>query len=334
MTPAATALPEVPPAPAVLAGPPMLAVISNGGSTQNRRQRNWIDPYLASETNVRVLRTSGPDDIGRCLRDAAAAKAEIVVVNGGDGTADLVFGALLNERPFVRPPAVALLAAGKTNMTAAAWCGGGDKAAALQRLLHLRRMGTLLDRAVHRSILTVERGDGSSPLRGAFFGAAEAVDGILFCRRRIYPLNLPNAVSHGVAIGLLLWRSLVSGAGAKPISVRWDDAGEESGSFFFVGATTLGRLIVGLKPRPDVGIGPVTYLSLRTGPAAVLAAVPRLVAKTVASGIGRCVRRVDTLHLAFDGAYTLDGELYEARRDRPLVISARETLPIIRLGEP
>jgi hypothetical protein len=38
------------------------------------------------------------------------------------------------------------------------------------------------------------------------------------------------------------------------------------------------------------------------------------------------------LTLAFDGAYTLDGELYEACAARPLTLSADERLPLIRLS--
>jgi Diacylglycerol kinase catalytic domain len=312
---------------------PVLAVITNGGSTQNRKHANWIDDLVANEPGVSQIRASGPADIDAALNQAATRGAEVIVVNGGDGTADLVFGGLLNQKPFAAQPAVALLSAGKTNMTAAAWSFGGDKVAALHSILAARRAGTLMTHITHRPILTIDTGHGRPALRGAFLGAADVVGGIQFCREHIYPMNLPNPISHTLAIGMLLWRGLFARADAASLDARWDaGAGGESGPFFFVSATTLDTLIVGLSPQPDTGQGPLHYLSLRGGAAALLAVMPKLMTKKIGGGTGRVVRRARSITLAFDGAYTLDGELFEAVRTQPLTISADQTLPFIRIG--
>lgn len=314
---------------------PVLAVITNGGSTQNKQHADWIDALVANEPGVSQIHTSGPTDIDAALAQAAARGADVIIVNGGDGTADLVFGGLLNQKPFATQPAVALLSAGKTNMTAAAWSFGGDKVAAMHRILAARRAGTLMTNITHRPILTIDTGHGQPPLRGAFLGAADVVSGIQFCREHIYPMNLPNPISHTLAIGMLLWRGLFARADTTSLDARWDEgASGESGPFFFVSATTLDTLIVGLSPQPDAGQGPLHYLSLRSGPAALLAAMPKLMTKKVDGGTGRVVRRARSVTMAFDGAYTLDGELFEAVRTRPLTISAAETLPLIRINGP
>lgn len=318
------------PAPAVPA-PPLLAVITNGGSTHNRAEAGWITPYLEDQPGVLQFHAHGPDQIRQAVRDAAAAEAEIIAVNGGDGTADLIFGALLNNGPFSIPPAVAILPAGKTNMTAGAWCGAKDKRAAIERLLYLRRDRAYKSKITPRPVLTLSNGENGEPLRGAFLGAADVVDGILFCRKHLYPLGLPNAFSHAVAICVLAWRSLFVSAGSSAIVARWDDAGGEEGRFFFLGAMTLDKLIVGLKPQPAQGEGGLHYMSLGASLRAILAALPRFAAKTVPPGYRRNVRRARKLQLTFDGAYTLDGELYEARRGQPLTVTADDTLPMIDL---
>ncbi|MDX2144780.1 MAG: diacylglycerol kinase family protein [Rhodospirillaceae bacterium] len=308
-----------------------LAVISNGGSTQNLTQGGWIEPLLAGEPNAHHLSLTSHDQVAGAVREAARLGAAAIVVNGGDGTADLVFGALLNDRPFAAPPPLALLSAGKTNMTAHAWCGPHPKEMALRHVLDSRRKGMLLENVIQRPILTLDRGDGAAPLRGAFFGAADVVNGILFCRKHIYPLNLPNAVSHSTAMGLLLWRSLFASPDSDDVTASWRPQGEqERGAFFFAGATTLDELILGLKIEPATNDGPLRYLSLRPGPRAIFAALPRLISKSVNAGVGRTVRAVQSLTLAFDGAYTLDGELYEAAASRPLALSAEDSLPFIR----
>jgi hypothetical protein len=308
-----------------------LAVISNGGSTQNKTDAGWIEPLLAGEPEVHHLLVTAHDQVAGAVREAARLGAAAIVVNGGDGTADLVFGALLNDRPFAAPPPLALLAAGKTNMTAHAWCGAAPKDVALRRVLAARRQGGLFARTIARPILALDRGDGAAPLRGAFFGAADVVDGILFCRKHIYPLNLPNAISHAVAIGILLWRCLFTPSDASEVTARWRPQDQrESGRLFFAGATTLDELLLGLKIEPTECDAPLRYVSLRPGGRAILAALPRLISKSVTAGTGRTVRAVRSLTLAFDGAYTLDGELYEARADRPLTLSAEDSLSFIR----
>ncbi len=313
---------------------PIVAVITNAGSTQNKGGENWIDRHLADAPGVVHLPTSDPSQIPAALRHAAAAKADVIVVNGGDGTADLVFGSLLNDKPFATPPALALLSSGKTNMTAAAWSFGGDKAAALAWIMRARNDGTLLNHVTQRPILTVDRGDGSAPLRGAFLGAADVVDGILFCRKHIYPLNLPNAISHGISISILFWRSLFRGSQATPMITMWDNTEGENGRFFFVSATTLDKLVLDLAPYPQDGQGPLRYLSLKSGARSVLAAIPKVISKILTSGTGHMVRSAARVTLAFDGAYTLDGELYHATRAAPLTVSAHDSLPFIRMPGP
>ena len=311
---------------------PVLAFITNGASTQNKKDKDWWTPHLAGAANVHVLQASGPGDMRAAVAEAAALKAEILAVNGGDGTVDLTFAALLNQGPFTTPPALALLPAGKTNMTAAAWSRTKDKHTALRHLLRLRETNSLQRAITHRPILTLDQGTGGAPLRGAFLGAADVVDGILFCRKHIYPLNLPNTISHGMAVSVLLWRSLLARPTATLIEATWDDATTESGQFFFLGAMTLDRLILGLSPTPSKITGDIHYISLKPGLAAVFSAVPRLLTGNVPTGYKRNVHRAKKLKLVFDGAYTLDGELYEARKDQPLIITADETLPMIDLS--
>ncbi|MSO96717.1 MAG: hypothetical protein EXR11_00650 [Rhodospirillaceae bacterium] len=311
-----------------------LAVISNGASTHNVREQGWIEPYLVGP-GIHHFHGHGPEGIRKAVAQAAAINAEVIVVNGGDGTTDVVFSALLNDGPFATLPALALLPAGKTNMTAAAWSLNGDKRDAIARLLAAWRGGSIAQHIHRRPILTVERSTGEAPLRGAFLGAADVVNGILFCRKHIYPLKLPNVISHSLAVGVLLWRGLFTKTDTLPLRADMDGVeNSESGRFFVVSASTLDELILGFTPQPSIGSGPMNYMSLRSGVGTLLRSLPYAFTKKVPAGNGRTVRKSGKITLHFDGAYTLDGELYESTRDKPLTISATQTLPIIRLVQP
>lgn len=309
-----------------------LAVITNRLSTRNRRAENWIDPLLAGEREVLHLAIEDVAQVNETVRRCASTGVRTIVVNGGDGTAGLVFGALLNNSPYQDPPDVALLPGGKTNMTAAAWSLSGDAVDALQAVLAHHRAGTLSAHAKPRAVLSVR--DGDAPARyGAFFGAADIVEGILFCRRNIYPLNMPNAASHTAAISLLLWRSLFAGGDAKPILLTQGENELPSGKFFVFAATTLEHLLLGLRPMPPVGSGSgsLVFVSVEHKPMAILRALPDVLRRKLRPGKGRHVGRAEHLCLRFSGTYTIDGEMYDATDARALTLDSRETLRFIQL---
>jgi hypothetical protein len=309
-----------------------LAIITNRLSTQNRRADNWIDPVIAQEPGVLHIPLVDVAETMPAIRRCAAAGVRTIVVNGGDGTAGLVFGALLNGSPYREAPAVALLPGGKTNMTAAAWSLRGDAPEALKAVLARHREGSLEACAAPRSVMSIR--DGGTPARyGAFFGAADIVEGILFCRKHIYPLNMPNAASHTAAISLLLWRSLFGAADAKPILLTQGAQELPSGKFFVFAATTLEQLILGLKPMPSAqaGHGPLVYVSVDRSPLSILRAFPDVLRRKLRAGKGRHVGRATNLCLRFNGTYTIDGEMYEASAARELILDSRDTLRFIQL---
>jgi hypothetical protein len=311
-----------------------LAIITNCKSTRNLRGDAWIEPLLTNEKHVAHFKVVDVGEIPGVLGHCAAMGAETIVVNGGDGTAGLVFAGLLNHNVYRRLPALALLPAGKTNMTAAGWSMTGKPEDALRALLECRRDARLSEYAVERPVLCVYRGGTHLPLYGAFFGAAEMVDGILFCRRHIYPLNMPNAISHTAAIGILLWRSMLARRGGGNIEVCDDDGLAEAGSFFAMVVTALDQLLFGVRLMPD-GRGkssaPLTYVSLRPGVFPMLRAMGSLVSREVGPGPGRTMRITERLALNFTGTYTLDGELYETRASETLTLDGSKRLPFIQL---
>lgn len=310
-----------------------LAVITNRGSTRNLRGDNWVDPMLARETQVMHLQIERADQVEGAIRHCAAAGAQAIAVNGGDGTAGLIFAALLNGTAYPSLPALALLPAGKTNMTTAGWSLTGTPEAALAAVLQARRDGTLPKHIVNRAVLALHQSAGAPPLYGAFFGAAEIVDGIRFCRQHIYPLKMPNALSHAAAMSILFWRGLRGGGKRGALTVEKDGAVLEQGDFFVVAVTALDELLLGLRPTPAVHDGALHYVSLRSGGGAILRAVPSMLRRRIGAGPGRNVHSMDRLTLNFTGAYTLDGELYEAQAGQPLILDGSRGLNFIRIPQ-
>lgn len=314
--------------------PATIAIISNHLSTRNQRDRAWMDDIIADKPWVRRFSIDHIDDIPRAIAECADAEIEVIAVDGGDGTVGLVFSALLNDGPYETFPALALLPSGKTNMTAAAWSLSGDRREALSALLRKHANGTLDSTAHTQAVLTLK--EHARPDRhGAFFGGADIVDGILYCRKKIYPLGWPNALSHPAAVAILFWRAMTNGGDGGTVQVREHgaDRGEnwsEDGRFYVVMATTMDKLLLGMRPAPKVGKGAVHYISLRTGALSILSTVLNLITRRFTQSKIRTVRRSPALTFTFNGSYTLDGELYDASEDTPLTIDGEQTLRFVR----
>lgn len=310
-----------------------LAIITNSKSTQNIGRSDWIDPLLTDDQDIAHFKLKDIAEIPDILRRCAAMGADTIVVNGGDGTADLVFAGLLNHNIYEQLPALALLPAGKTNMTAAGWSLSGTPEKALRSILTYRRNAPLSELATERPVLGIHRGKSYPPLYGAFFGAAEVVEGILFCRQHIYPLKMPNALSHAAAIGILFWRSLFTPRHSGHINVSGDSGLREEGRFFAVAVTALDQLLLGIKPKPETSEppGPLTYLSLRAGASTTLRTLGGLLNGSIGPGSGRTVCNTKQLALNFKGAYTLDGEIYETNDDETLTLDGSKQLRFVQL---
>jgi hypothetical protein len=307
-----------------------LAVITNRTSTWNARQGDWIEPWLDGQPDIHHFPVGGAAELPAVVARCAALGVDTVAVNGGDGTASLVFSAFLAGD--ASPPAMALLPAGKTNMTATRWGMGANKEEGLARLFDLRRRGLLARSIETRSLLGIDNGKGP-PLYGAFFGAADVVEGILFCRRHLYPLPVPHGLSHAAALAVLTWRCLVQSAHGSEVTVRDREQLLESGRFFMIIATALDEMLLGLRPIPEDGpelASSFHYMSLRTGSGAALRAMPRFLRRRIGPARGLTVRRAQKVSLDLVGPYTLDGEMYMADGAHPLVLDATKTLRFVR----
>ena len=310
--------------------PPSVAILSNHMSTRNQQDCGWLNDIVAAHDCVQHFIIDKITDVPTILAQCAANEIETLVVDGGDGTAGLVFSGLLNDGPYTSPPVLALLPSGKTNMTAAAWSLSGDRREALASLLRKNANGNLAN-AIHTQPVLALYQNGAPTRHGAFFGGADVVDGILYCRKNIYPRGWPNTVSHVAAVAILFWRAMTGGKQGGTIKVTGEQNGwQQDGRFYVVIATTMDKMLLGMRPDPKVGDGPVHYISLRPGAGAALSTVPNMLRRRLKQSNKRTVRRTASITFAFDGSYTLDGELYDASEDKPLTIDGNQALRFVR----
>lgn len=315
-----------------------IGLISNPHSQRNRRGLDDLYAASAGGPNLLHREIEGEGSLPTILEEFAAREIGLLIVNGGDGTVQRTLTELLERRPFERVPSVAILPRGMANMTAGDIGLRGRSAAAIGRLIERARRGDLGHSVVRRKILRVENIPNLPPQRCLFFGAAAIYDAIELCCRQVYARGLKGNLGMGLTLGGLLLSSLLGRFDgplrAHEIAVAIDEQPPVQIPRLLVLATTLERLILGSRPFWNQGDGAIRFTSIAHPPSHLIRSAPKVLygwrrASLPDDCYVSCSAERITLRL--DGAFTLDGELFESMPDQPILLTARDELCFVRL---
>lgn len=300
-----------------------------------------VRAYCAVNPDIFHYEVEHVDQIGEALRTIARVKPKVLVLNGGDGTVQAALTEIHRGGHFGdAPPPLAVLPNGKTNLIALDLGAEGNPLEALERVVELAK-ADLAPHLVARELIALSRGDedGAKPVLGMFLGGAGLAESIIYCRDKIYPLGLPNGLSHvltlfAVVLSLLLGiKAAFLPPRPRPISVSLMRQGQLTGRFSLVIVTTLERLLFG--SRTQSGAGQLKFM-------AVDQSVPAMLRAFAASILGRLgrerltgvyVERGDVIRIEGERSRViLDGEMFEADKDRPIVLKSTPPVSFLRLA--
>ena len=319
---------------------PRIALLSNPKSTGNIAQLARMRSFCADHPDLFHYEVERADQIGEALRTIARIRPKVLVINGGDGTVQTALTEIYNGGHFgdARPP-VAVLPSGKTNLIALDLGVQGDPIVALERLLELAK-SDLSPHLVERELIALSCGVGGRQQIGMFLGGAGLADTMLYCRNKIYPLGLPNGLSHVLtAIALLLQMLLNLKASFLPprprplqVSVRRDR--HLSGRFTLLAVTTLEKMLLAADLHSE-GRGRLKLLAIEEKPFALLrafiASLRGKLAGTTLQGVH--FQEADEISIeGEDSSVILDGETFRAEIGRPILLQTAQPLSFIRLA--
>jgi hypothetical protein len=320
---------------------PRIALLSNPKSTGNINQLPRIRAFCAEHVDIFHYEVERANQIGEAMATIARVNPKLLVINGGDGTVQAALTELYNGGHFgANPPPVSVLPSGKTNLIALDLGAGGDPVVALGRLLELAQ-SDLAPHIVEREMIALSGGvTGSQPVIGMFLGGAGLADIMLYCRNRIYPLGLPNGVSHVItAIAVLFCQLFGLRASFLPpepaqlsISLRRESAIKQRFSLMFV--TTLEKILL----SSDMGAhraGSLKFVAVEQRPWSLLRAfaaslMGRLGTTKMA---GLHVENADEISIeGDDSSVILDGETFRAGIGKPILLRSALPLSFVRLA--
>jgi hypothetical protein len=319
-----------------------IALLSNPKSTGNIAQLPAIREYCDSHPDVFHYEVEQASQIGEAMRIIARVKPRVLVINGGDGTVQAALTELYNGGHFGdRPPPVAVLPSGKTNLIALDLGARGDPIETLERLIELARSDDLERYTVPRELIALRRpGAEDRPVIGMFLGGAGLAETMLYCRHKIYPLGLPNSVSHGltaiayIARLLLKLKASFLPPPARNTELVIPERDRISGRFAFLAVTTLNKLLLSNQLGGQGG-GPLKVVAIEERPSTVFRA---LLAGMTGGYKGKKMRgihfeEVDQVTIEGESSHLiLDGETFHAESGSPIHLMPAQPLSFVKLA--
>ena len=173
-----------------------------------------------------------------------------------------------------------------------------------------------------------------------FLGGAGLADIMLYCRERIYPLGLPNSVSHFITAVAVVIRQ-VFGLRASflppepsPLSVIVRREGAITGRFAFLFVTTLEKLLLSGEVGSN-GNGPLKFVAVEQKPVSML----RAFAASLVGRLGHTklagVHVEEADEIAIEGEESqviLDGETFRAGVGKPIFLRPAPPLSFVRIA--
>ncbi|MGH6649932.1 MAG: diacylglycerol/lipid kinase family protein [Sphingopyxis sp.] len=320
-----------------------VALLSNPRSTGNRALLPRVREICAAHPDIFHYEVEDVDQIGEAIRTIAMVSPRIIVVNGGDGTVQAALTELYSGDYFGgSPPPVAVLPNGKTNLIALDLGAEGDPLKALERVIELVESGRIEDHVIQRQLIALNSGGDERPVLGMFLGGAYLADVMLYCRNRIYPLGLPNGLSHVLAAILGLFAMLLGIGGGRlppkpqPMVVSLIRQGELHGKFSLLIVTTLEKLLLSIRTNDSPGPrGQMKLLAVERGAGALF----RMLGATFRGTLGQ--NHLEGVHfqqgdeIRIEGERSnviLDGEIFVANSGRPIVLTSTQPVPFLRLA--
>jgi len=310
-----------------------LGIINNVKAGRTRARLAHVREMIRL-TGARSIDVEDLPSIAAAVTEFCAAEVDLLAVNGGDGTAQAVITEFM--RRGIQGPQLAILPGGTTNLSAYDLNGRSRLATSFRVLAAQATLPATQRASIERPLLEVQRESQASEY-GFFLGAGAILAGMRHFREHVGSRGLRDELAAGVS----LLRGLAGIAGREHAWSSHETAVQLAGSEDFSGplnlvmATTLERLLLGLRPWWDTGPGPVHLTALAHEPKAFLRTAPAILRgranRRATPANGYHSANVDEFALTADG-FALDGQIFSQVPGQAIQVRATTPVTFLRLS--
>ncbi len=305
-----------------------------------------VRSFCGANEEVIHFEINGIDKISAALSEVAVIKPKVIVINGGDGTVQAILTELYHGNHFgTKTPPVSVLPNGKTNLIALDLGASGEALEALKNIIKITKSDNFDSHIVDRQLIALSNGEkNSKPVLGMFLGGAGLADAILYCRHKIYPLGLPNFISHILAAiavfisAIFTFESRFFPNKTKAVQISHIYNNALQGRFNVLIITTLEKLVLGVKSGSELSSdnGKMKLMAVDYGPLALI----RMFCASLTGQLGnkdvKGIHMGQSDHIRIDGEQSsviLDGEIFVAEDNSPIVLRSTDPVPFLRISE-
>ena len=317
------------------AGP--VGLISNPGSGHNREQFDAIQARIAQCGSIQHIVTHSLADIEPALQALSAQRIRVLAINGGDGTASTVLGALLESGLFEQAPLIVLLPGGTANMNAGDIGISGSLQKAVTRFCQWCESDRDTEgKLARRALLRVAMGTGQPAHYGMFLGAGAIIQGTEYAHQEIHSRGLRDDFSLALSTLRTVWGVLRDDPAFNrhvALELTLGDQDPQQYDTLILAISTLQRLAFGMRPFWSEEPGDIRLTLMEQGCSRFARTFFSIVRghpnRNAVPASGYRSHNTDRISLKMQGKLNLDGEIMEV--DGVIDISASPGLEFLTL---
>jgi diacylglycerol kinase (ATP) len=310
-------------------------ILLNPASGRVRKKIETIRRLISTLNDVDIQEASTLPEINHKVNHFINLNINLLIIIAGDGTVQAILNQYLTNINILDIPSIYIIPGGTTNMTATDIGVHGNPVKFIKRLNVLM---TNMDSAssVMRSALLIHQ-KNRPDLYGMFFGAGIIANGVKYYQRYIKSSGITGEIaSFIVMLNFLL--KLIFGKNSKhlsPVDVQYqgDNNVSVKVTSLLLFASTLDRLLFGLKPYWGLAQQPVHFTIIRENPANFWHSLFSIINRQTANLLktdGYFSSNYNKLEIYINGDFIVDGEVFNAsNQNGPLYISATKSIRFI-----
>ncbi len=274
----------------MIQGTSKIVVISNPLGGYNKRHGLDKIDNITELNNLLHIKASTPDKIIEALYSAAKKEPDILVINGGDGTVDIIVRQIRTLNIFKKEPVFLLLEGGTTNMIHREMKLKGSPDKVLQKVISGKVSNMMV-----RCPLKIEYMDlnNITPLYGFFLGTGAVARTVLKVQKHTHKKGFYGPLSELIILAALLFRLFVKRDISqdeilRPTSFIWNN---EKKDHILLAVSTLKNLIPFVKSSATKDKAGTIYI-----------------------GSNRKIKHGESSHISLkiEENWVLDGEVHDA----------------------
>jgi diacylglycerol kinase (ATP) len=310
-------------------------ILLNPGSGKVRKKIEQIKKIISSIPGIETHEASSLSEINQSIDRFIILQTKFLVIIGGDGTVQAVIDRYLTNKNKTDLPHILIIPGGTTNMTAKDIGIHGGPVKFVKRL-KLLMLGKQTTATVNRSALIISQ-NNKPDIHGMFFGAGLISNGSKYFQNHIRKSGVTGELASFIVVLNFIFKMLLGQTSeylnTVDVQLKNDERDSQKLTSLLLFATTLDRLLFGLKPYWGYEQKPVHFTNIKKNSNNFLRSLFAIICMRGASLLesdGYYSSNSQNIEIHMNGNFIIDGEIFNTNyHNGPLRISTTKPIKFV-----